>query len=102
MEDDILSPIQMMADQYRSAYRMDDAAQLECRIPHHLAQEAIGRYGSLEAAADAIFYPPGRVRLIDMYWEDWCFEVQERVNERFARRRLHPVARRPASPPSRS
>lgn len=95
--DEMASSIQLLADQYRAAYRMPSPFPLECRIPHHEAEHYIKKYGSLQAAADALF-DPGTVKLIDVYWEDWCFELQERVNARLGRRRPAPAAPRRVPP----
>jgi hypothetical protein len=80
--DGILSALQIMAVDYRSNMRMHDKTPLLVTVPNWYAQKLIEHHGSLQAAADSIFIP-GTVRIIDAYWENWCFEMQERINRRF-------------------
>jgi hypothetical protein len=85
---DFVSALQLTADQYRNAYRKASDVldgPFEAVVPHHLAEELIAQYGSLSAAADAMF-DPGKVVIVDRYWQEWCRETQERVNARLGHR----------------
>lgn len=77
-----LSAMQTMAQEYRQRHRLDAQTPMEAVVPHHVAQEAIRRHGSLQAAADTIF-DPGTVKIIDQYWQRWCWEMTDRINRRF-------------------
>lgn len=85
MPDDLsetMSALEQCIQDYRKAYRITgDPEPYVGVLPHWLAQECIARYGSLQAAADA-YFQSGAVKLMDQYWEEWCWETQERVNRR--------------------
>jgi hypothetical protein len=76
---DAISAMQLMAQEYRDRHKFPDA-QLEIAVPNHLARQLIAEYGSLQAAADTIF-DPGAVVIVDRFWRDWCYDVQEQVNQ---------------------
>lgn len=84
-DDDFLNALELTARDYRERMKLDTNAPLEVDVPNWKAVELIERYGSLQAAADAIFSPgkkPGSVRIIDVYWREFCERVQESVNAR--------------------
>ncbi len=85
MDSDTLAAINHQVAEYRQRYKMNDSARIEVTIPHHQAEAEIRRWGSLEEASDALFRP-GSVRLVDVYWRDFCWNVQERVNARLQSR----------------
>lgn len=77
-ETDVLSALQLIADDYRNRHKIYTEWPVEVLIPNHLARRLIEGYGSLEAAADATFMP-GSVRLVDAYWREFSFQVRESV-----------------------
>lgn len=80
-DDDFLNALELTARDYRERMKLNTNAPLEVHVPNWKAVELIERYGSLQAAADAIF-SPGTVRIIDVYWREFCERVQESVNAR--------------------
>lgn len=83
--DDFLNALAEQARDYRNRMKLDTDAQLEVVVPNWKAVELSCEYGSLRAAADAVFRP-GTVRIVDAYWRDFCWNVTESVNRRLAGR----------------
>ena len=82
--DDVLNALELQAREYRERMKLDADSPLEVDVPNWKAVELIKQYGSLQAAADAIFRP-GTVKIVDRYWRDFCYEATQRVNARLAR-----------------
>lgn len=89
MSDDFLNALELTARNYRERMRFDTNVPIEVDVPNWKAVELIEQYGSLQAAADAIFSPGkklGSVRIVDAYWREFCEQVQESVNARLQSR----------------
>lgn len=84
-DDDFLNALELSARDYRERMKLDTNAPLEVNVPNWKAVELIKEYGSLQAAADAVFRP-GTVRIVDVYWRAFCERVQESVNARLQSR----------------
>jgi hypothetical protein len=75
---DILNALQLQAQEYRYRMRLHKDAQIEIEISHVWALRAIAGYGSLRAAADAVFLP-GTVTLVNRTWRD----TRDKINTLF-------------------
>lgn len=76
---EFLTALQLAAADYRHRYRTTDAQPYECVVSHSDAATLTERYGSLQAAADAIF-DPGSVKIVDYESLNLCAEVTRHVN----------------------
>lgn len=79
----MLNALAIQAREYREVMKLDDSSPLEVFVSNWKAVELIREYGSLRAAADAVFRP-GTVNIVDQYWHEWCFQTTQRVNARLA------------------
>jgi len=75
---DVLSALQLQAQEYRYRMRLHKDAPIEVEMPHAWALRAIAAYGSLRAAADAVFLP-GTVTLVNRTWR----ETRDKINMLF-------------------
>lgn len=72
--DDFIGALQLQAQHYREAYKLEAQAPLELDVPIAWVDQLLATYGSLRWAADAIF-DPGTVTITCREWHDLQYKI---------------------------